>query len=371
MGRRLLVMIVKEFGQLLRDWPVLFIVFWAFSGGILVAGRAVNMEPVDYPVAVLDFSHSAESRELIARLRPPSFKIVRMVHSDRDLVRVMDEGEASVAVVIPADFARAVAQGHGQFQVILDGSQSLMASVAAAYIARIAGDLDVALMERQAAKGGGGPLVEPRIRVAYNPNLDSAWFSSLLELFNMITMVAMLLSAAALMREKERGTLEQLLVSPLRPAEIFVAKLVPTVVMILLVSPIAIFGVIHGVFHTPLRGSLLLFYGVSILYILSVASLGLAIAVVTRNLPQATMTLFLILLPMLFLSGAFTPPEAMAPWMRYLTLISPMRYYIDFGYGVLFKGNGLAIVWPDLLGILSIGSVFFAFSVWRFRRLFS
>lgn len=185
----------------------------------------------------------------------------------------------------------------------------------------------------------------------------------------MITMISMLLTAAAMVREKEQGTLEQLLVSPLRPAELFAAKIIPTVVVILLLSPLSLFGIVGGVFGTPLRGSVLFFYAVSVLYIASVASLGLYIAMLARNLAQAMMMLFLILFPMLFLSGATTPPESIAPWMRYATLISPMRYYIDFGYQVLFKGNGLAYVWHDILGMLVLGGLMFGFSVARFRRL--
>lgn len=141
------------------------------------------------------------------------------------------------------------------------------------------------------------------------------------------------------------------------------------VTSVLLLSPLALLGIVGGVFGTPLRGSVLLFYAVSALYIASVASLGSYIAMLARNLPQAMMMLFLIMFPMLFLSGATTPPESMAPWMRYATLISPMRYYIDFGYQVLFKGNGLAYVWHDILGMLVLGGLMFGFSVARFRRM--
>jgi len=156
----------------------------------------------------------------------------------------------------------------------------------------------------------------------------------------------------------------------LRPAELFVAKIVPTVVMVLLFSLLALFGVIKGVFDTPIRGSILLFYSVSVVYVFAAASLGLAIAVLARNIAQATMMLLLILFPMMFLSGAFTPPESMAPWMQYASLISPLRYYIDFGYQVLFKGNGLAEVWPDIVGIFVVGAVMFSFAVWRFRQVY-
>jgi ABC-2 type transport system permease protein len=139
--------------------------------------------------------------------------------------------------------------------------------------------------------------------------------------------------------------------------------------VVLLLSPLSLYAIVHGVHGTPLRGSVLLFYAVTCLYVFSIASLGLTLAVIARNLPQAMMLMFLTLWPMMFLSGAMSPPESMMPWMQYLSLLSPMRYYIDLGFQVLFKGNGLAYVWHDILGILVLGSGLFAFAVWRFRRL--
>ena len=130
-----------------------------------------------------------------------------------------------------------------------------------------------------------------------------------------------------------------------------------------------IFARLRSLHGTPLRGSILLFYAVTILYVFSIASLGLTLAVIARNLPQAMMLMFLTLWPMMFLSGAMSPPESMMPWMQYLSLLSPMRYYIDLGFQVLFKGNGFAYVWHDVIGILVLGSGLFAFAVWRFRRL--
>ncbi len=373
MWGRLGAMVLKEFRQLAGDWPILFILAWGFSGAVFIAGRAISMDINNYPVAVLDLSRSPDSRALIDRLRPPYFKLVSMLQSDAELSNALDRGRASLGLVIPPTFARDVQAGQGRFQVISDGTQSQMATLAGGYITQLAGDYSIELLERRLGPSerllARLPQVDARPRVEFNPNITSAWFSSLLEMFNMITMISMLLTAAAMVREKEHGTLEQLLVSPLRPAELFAAKIIPTVVVILLLSPLALLGIVHGVFGTPLRGSLLLFYGVSVLYIASVSSLGIYIAMLARNLPQAMMMLFLIMFPMLFLSGATTPPESMSPWMRYATLISPMRYYIDFGYQVLFKGNGLAYVWHDILGMLVLGGLMFGFSVVRFRRM--
>jgi ABC-2 type transport system permease protein len=196
----------------------------------------------------------------------------------------------------------------------------------------------------------------------------SSWFASLLELLNMFTMVSLLLTAANLVREKEHGTAEQLLVSPARPMEILLAKIIPTVILVLGLSMLSFLLVIKPVFHVPFRGSIVLFYCVAALYVFAMTSMGIAIAVVARNLAQAMMLMILILQPMVFLSGAWNPPEAMSPWMQWISLISPLRYFTDFGYGVILKGSGLRVVAWDIAGIVVLGTVLFSFSLAWFKR---
>ena len=373
MRRRLASMVTKEFAQLFRDVPILLVLLWAFGGAIYLQGHSTSTEIHNYPVVILDLSRSAASRELLARLHAPYFKIVGYVGSDRELVAALDLARASLAVVIPAEFERDVVAGHGGFQVVSDGTLATSATIAVAHLSTITAEYNQFLAERAAVSAGtipAIPSVDARIRVAYNPNQTSAWFSSILELLNMTTMVSMLLTASAVVREKERGTLDQLLVTPLRPAELLAAKVVPTLVLVLVLSFLSLVGIIGGAFGTPLRGSLVLFYLVTALYVFAVSNLGIAMAVIVRNIAQVMMLLILILFPMLFLSGARFPPETMEPWLRYLSLISPMRYYIDFGYQVLFKGNGFAYVWHDVVGMVVIGAVTFGFSIVRFRRLF-
>jgi ABC-2 type transport system permease protein len=279
-----------------------------------------------------------------------------------------------MALIIPPGFQRAAGEGQARFQIIADGTISRTSLVAISYVARIAERLNLGLIERR-----WGPYerltltlprVESRVRVAYNPNVENAWFGSLIELLNLTTMVSTLLTAAALVRERTHGTLEQLLVTPLRPFELFAAKIIPTVIVVLPAASVGLFGIVQGVFDTPIRGSLPLFYSVMAIYVAAASSLGLLIATYARTVAQAAMMLFLILFPMLFLSGAITPPESMAPWMRWLSLLSPLRYFIDFGYQVLFKGNGVEYVWHDIVGILVLGSLMFGAAVWRFRRLY-
>ena len=233
------------------------------------------------------------------------------------------------------------------------------------------GRSSVSVMEERgglALRGGNVPVVDGRVRVAFNPNISSAWFSSVLELMNMLAMVSLLLTSAGLVREKENGTLDQLLVSPAHAVEIFLAKIIPTLVIVLGLSGLSLLLILEPAFHVPIRGSLLLFYSVAALYVFAMSSLGIAIAVVAKNLAQAMMIMMLALQPMIFLSGAWNPSEAMNPWLRKLSVISPMRFFIDFGYGVILKGNGLSIVAWDIIGIVVLGATVFSFSLLWFRR---
>jgi ABC-2 type transport system permease protein len=369
MRRRLGALIRKEFSQLFRDVPMLLILGWAFTGAVYTGGHGISTELNRYPIVVLDLSQSSASRDLLSRFRAPYFKLVGHVWSDREVVERLDRGEASLAVVIPPDFERRVHESAARFQVISDGSQSMTATLAAAHIASIAQGYSVEHLRSRSLGDVRIAQIEARPRVEYNANLEQKWFSSLLEVFNQATMIAMLLAAAAMVREREHGTVEHLLVSPLRPIELFAAKLVPVVTLVPLAVVGSVLGIVQGSFETPIRGSLALFYVVTVVYVFAMASLGLGIAVVARTLGQAMMMLLLILYPMNLLSGAFSPPESQGAFMRTVGVLSPVRHYVDFGYQVLFKGNGIVYVWRDVGAILTLGVVLFSLSVRRFSRL--
>ncbi len=376
MLRRILGLIRKEFLQILRDRALIFILIWAFTAAIYTSGHGRAMEVTNVPTAVYDLSRGPASREFLSHLQLPYFKIVAYLESERDILKWLDSGRASIVVIIPPDFQRRIdGTGQAQVQVIVDGAFATSATVAVAYIAAISSAYSVSVLERRATAAGLSisriPQIDERVRVKFNPNMSSTWFSGLLELLNMLTMVSLLLTAADLVREKEHNTLEQLLVTPARPLEIFVAKIIPTIIVVLGLSSLSFLLVLKPAFHVPIRGSLLLFYSVAALHVFAMTSMGIAIAVVARNLAQAMMIMILILQPMIFLSGAWNPPEAMIPWMRALSYISPMRYFIDFGYGVILKGSTLAVVAWDIAGILVFGIALMSFSLWWFRRSLS
>lgn len=375
MGKRLLALLKKEYAQMIRDKALLFILVWSFTVSPLIAANGLSMEVHHHPFVTYDQSQSASSRELLSRLQEPYFRLLATVHSDREIVDYMDSGAASMAIIIPPDFERRITSGKvASFQVISDGSISLSATVAAMYVSQICGDYTLELLER---RGFGTlikqniPKVDSELRSEYNPNRTSAWFMGLVDFISQITIISLLLTAAAMVREKEFGTIEQLMVTPARSIEIFLSKIIPNVLIILPLSFVGLYGVMKGVFGLPIIGNLFMFYLVMTLYIFVMSSLGIQVALLAKNLPQVIMIIILLLIPMIFLSGTFTPPEAMPIWMQRVGLLIPMRYFLEFTFDVLLKGNSFAYVWPSMLGLFVIGSGLFASSCWMFYKQFS
>jgi ABC-2 type transport system permease protein len=363
-------LIRKEFVQIFRDTPLVIILVWAFTAAIYTAGHGRATETTNVATAVYDLSRGPASREFLSHLQAPYFKTVAYLEHEADITRWLDDGKAAIVVVIPPDFQRDIDSAKpARIQVLTDGALAMQATVSIAYIAAISAKYSISVLgSRAGAARMRAPLLDERLRVRFNPNMSSAWFAGLLELLNMCTMVSLLLTAASVVREKERGTIERLLVSPARPVEIFLAKIAPTIALVVLLSGVSFAVVLVPGFGLPVRGNLLLFYGVTALYVFAMTSMGIAIAVVARNMAQAVMLMILILQPMIFLSGAWNPPEAMSPWLRGISLISPLRYFIDFAFGVILKGNGLSVVIGDVAGIVLLGAVLFGFSLFWFKR---
>lgn len=361
----------KELAQIGRDVPLVIILVWAFTAAIYAAGRGRATETADVATAVYDLSRGPASREFLSHLQRPYFKTVASLQRESEITAWLDTGRASIVVIVPPDFQRDIDRGRqAHIQVLTDGALAMPATVSVAYIAAISARYSVDLMERRARDSAGAvrPSIDERLRVRFNANMLSAWFATLLELLNMCTMVSLLMTASGLVREKERGTLEPLLVSPARPIEILLAKVLSTIGLVIVLSACSFALVLSPVFHLPIRGSLALFFSVTALYAFAMTSMGIAIALVARTIAQAIMVMILILQPMIFLSGAWNPPEAMSPWMRWVSLLSPLRYYIDFAFGVILKGNGVRFVAGDIAAIAALGAILFGFSLLWFER---
>jgi ABC-2 type transport system permease protein len=371
---RLAAMTVKELLQLSRDGFLMFAIAFLFTADIYMTGN-VRLELNHATVVVHDADHSAASRELTYRFRPPYFKLGGEIQDGREGLALLDQGQALVVLDIPPHFERDLMSGRPtDVQVLVDTSNTVLGTLAANYSAQIIGrygfEAALARMGASEASLGNVPMIQDQHRVWYNPNQNDAWFIPIAELLTVITIMAIMLPAAAAVREKERGTIEQLLVSPLTPALILLPKVIAMTLVILAGTAISLFLVLIPVFDVPIKGSLPLFFAVTTLYTVATSGLGLYIATLSRNLAQAAMLAIFMLMPMIFLSGAWTPPEAMPAGLREAMHLSPLYYFIEMGYGILLKGAGLDVLWDSLLGLTLLGAAIFGFGVRRFRRQF-
>lgn len=372
---RLAVMTRKEMFQLFRDVPIVAFLIYSFTLAIYITGNGIRSQLHDASLLVHDADHSVSSRELIHRFQAPFFRLNGEVADSREGLRQLDQGTVVALLEIPPRFHEQLVTGEPTaVQLLVDTTNSANGLSAASYAARI-----VARFGQESAFDKVGnvgdssqdlPLIISDHRVWYNPDQNEAWFECISHLLRQITIFALLLPAAALVREKERGTVEQLLVSPLSPFQIMASKVLAMTVVILGATAVGLFGIMQPVFGVPIKGSIWLFFTLTALFVVTTACMGLAAATLARNQGQVGMMTLLVAAPMLMLSGITAPMEAMPVWVRYLMALSPLRYFIDIVNGILLKGAGLNILWDSVLAMAVLGAALFGFGLWRFRRQF-
>ncbi|MBC3909861.1 ABC transporter permease [Undibacterium umbellatum] len=376
---RLQAMTWKELLQLMRDPILLVFVLYAFSADIYNAASGVSFQLNNAALVLFDLDRSAASRELAGRFMPPEFRWAGAITHASQGQKMLDDGKAMAVLDIPPDFSERLARGDtASVQMQIDASNSVQGFLAAVDATQIVARYGLEQTAQRLGVGVGGtggnldaPLINNQTRVWFNPNQNDAWFMGISELLNVITLFSMLLPAAAMVREKERGTIEQLLVSPLSPWQIMIPKIVAMVAVILGGTALGLFGILVPVFAVPVAGSLLLFFVLTTLYVSTLAGIGILIATMTRNMAQAGMMVILIIAPMMFLSGAWTPPEAMPALMRLGMYVSPLYYYINASYGILMKGAGISVLWPMFAGIFLIGVLVSMTTIVRFKKQFA
>lgn len=365
--RRLYVLTQKELFQLGRDLPLLLFLVYSFSLSVYVSGAGITMQLKNAALVVYDADHSFLSRDLIHRFQEPYFRFGGEIGDPQEGLRRLDDGEAMVVLDIPPRFQESIRGGsQTAVQLQVDTTNAAQGLSAASYAARIIG----AFALEAGASGLTGPAVTSAHRVWFNPNQEDTWFQSISHILRMVTIFAMLLPAAALVREKERGTVEQLLVSPVTPFQIMFSKVLAMTAVLLVSTAVAVYGVLRPVFGVPMKGSAALFFALTALYSVTTAGLGLFAATVARNQAQVGMMSLLVVAPMLLLSGITTPFEAMPGWVQSVMALSPLRYYIQATYGILLKGVGAAVLWDSILAMAVLGGAVFGFGMWRFRRQF-
>ncbi len=373
--RRLAVMTRKEMLQLSRDVPIGLLLVYSFTLAVFLTGNGIRSQLHNASLLVLDSDHSFSSRELIHKFQAPFFRLEGEIADPQEGLRWLDRGKAMAVLEIPPRFHEQLATGEPTaVQLLVDTTNAPQGLSAASYAARIVGRFgqETALARMMGADQSSEnlPVIVSDHRVWYNPDQNDTWFESISHLLRQITIFAILLPAAAMVREKERGTVEQLLVAPLSPFQIMLPKVLAMTVVILCATAVALFGVMRPVFGVPIKGSVGLFFVLTALFVFTTAGMGLAAATLARNQAQVGMMTLLVVAPMMLLSGLVAPMEALPAWTRNLMMLSPLRYFIEIAHGILLKGAGLSVLWDSVLAMALLGGVLFGFGMWQFRRQF-
>ncbi|HUP20103.1 MAG TPA: ABC transporter permease, partial [Gemmatimonadota bacterium] len=361
--RRVLEMVRKERRQLLRDPRTRLVVFVAPVIQLLLFGYAVNTDIRDTATWVVDLDRTAESRRLVAAFETTGrFAVVGRSDRPGDLAAALDQGRAIVGLEIPSGFARNLAAGGASVQVLVDGTRSNTATVALGYAARVIESYGRARMEL----AGVPPGVDLRARAWFNPGLESRMYNVPAVIGVVLLLMCLLLTALAVAREREIGTLEQLMVTPLTPTELMLGKTLPVAAIglidLVLVTAVAVFW-----FEVPFRGNPLDLLGAALLYILAGLAAGLLISTVSRTQQEAFMTMFLFILPAVILAGFLFPVETMPAFFRWLSLADPVRHFLVIVRAVFLKGHGVVELWPEYLTLAGMATGALAFAVERFR----
>ena len=361
-------LIWKELRSIRADPMMLILVVYTFSLAVYTVATGASTEAKDLTVGVVDEDRSDLSRNLLTALNPPLFKRSVVIAAD-EMDSDMNNGRLIFVLEIPPKFQSDLLTGRQtSLQLNVDATAMAQAGNGALYIQTIiAQEIANFRAGREAALSAPVNVV---VHAKFNPNLYAYWFSSVMQVVNNITMLAVILTGAALIREREQGTVEHLLVMPVVPAEIMLSKIIANGLVILIAAILSLNLVVQWWLKVPIAGSLILFVAGATLYALTVASLGILLGTIASTMGQFALLAAPILLIMQLLSGGATPMESMPVWLQYvMQIISPTPHFVAFSQAVLYRGADLAIVWPLLVAMAVIGSVYFAFALLRFRRV--
>jgi drug efflux transport system permease protein len=380
-NQRVRALMRKEFNQIKRDRRLAFSLILPPTLQLLLFGFALNAQVTNLRLGVVDDSKTPESRELIATMsESKSFRMAGYYFSTRDLGDAINRNDLDAGLVIPYDFARDLWRGRGTMaQVLLNATNANTAAIGQGYIEGIIQAYNRTLLadgiradfRRVAATKvarRGQAALQPAF--LYNPGLVDSWFIVTGVFGLLLILNSSLVASGAMVKEREAGTIEQLLMSPAGTTEIIVAKIAPLFALLCLMALLALV-IIKFVFRVPFHGSLTLVLAAAALCVLSGISIGTVIATFSKSAQQALLTSFFINPPLATLSGAFNPVEAMPRWLQPLTVINPIHHFATIARASMLKGSSLADLWPNFLGLLIITLVLFSLSVWRFRKQLS
>jgi ABC-2 type transport system permease protein len=358
---------VKELRSFLRDYVLLALVVYAFSLAVIMQARSFSQELHNASVAIVDEDHSELSRRIAHAFLPPLFQTPQPI-AERDIVPLMNAGRYTFVIDIPPNFQRDVLAGRRPaLQIDVDATAMVQAGLGSGYAQQIVTTEISDFVSR--AEGSPLPLVNLAVRIAFNPNITTAWFTSVMGIINSITMLAIILAGAAIIREREHGTMDHLLVMPVTPFEIAMSKVWANGLVIAVAGGLSLSIVVRTILGIPIGGSILLFMVGVVIYLFFATAIGVFLGTVARSMPQLGLLYMLVYLPMNMLSGANTPLESMPPWLATIMQASPSTHFVSFAQSILYRGAGIDVVWPEFLVVALIGGLFFGLAILRFRSV--
>lgn len=356
----------KELASLRHDLVMVVLIIYGFTAMVYIPAVGSMIEVRNATVAVIDEDQGILSNRLVDALPKPWFKTpVRLTQAQID--PAMDAGLFTFVIDIPPRFQADVLAGRRPYlQINVDATHMSQAGVGVGYLQEIFRQEIERWLKSHNLTRPEDP-VEAIARVRYNPNLNSEWFLGVMMMINVITLLAVVLSGAALIREREHGTLEHLLVMPLTPAQIMLAKVLSNAVIVVVAATLSLIFVIGGLLETPLHGSLPLFTLATLLYVFSVTAIGIFLATIARSMPQLGLLSIPLVFPMVVLSGNTTPFDSMPPAIQTIMQGSPSTHFVNIAQAIIYRGAGLDVVWPDMLIVAGIGLLFFLGALGRLR----
>jgi ABC-2 type transport system permease protein len=357
---------IKELRSVRRDPMMSFLIVFAFTVSIYIAATAMPETLHSAPIAIVDEDRSALSQQITGAFYPPHFMPpanVALSAMDRGL----ETGRYTFGLDIPPGFQRDVLAGRSPaIQLNVDATRMSQGFTGSGYIQSIVTGEVNAFIQRYRANAT--PPVDLVLRARFNPELNKTWFGGVMEVINNVTMLSIILTGAALIREREHGTVEHLLAMPVTPFEIMASKVWSMGLVVLVAAALSLAFVVQGALAVPIEGSVALFLGGAALHLFATTSLGIFLATLARSMPQFGLLMFLVLLPLEMLSGGMTPRESMPDFVRTLMLAAPTTHFVILGQAILFRGAGFAVVWPQFIALAIIGAAFIALSLARFRK---
>jgi ABC-2 type transport system permease protein len=358
---------VKEFSSLSRDVVMVVLIVYVFTFAVYAEATAMRTDVNDAKVAVVDGDRSALSSRIRDALQPPYFRAADLIDRS-EIDGLMDKGRYTFVLDIPAGFeADLLASRQASIQVNVDATAVTQAAVGTAYIQQIV-DQEAASFLRKSPSSSALPIT-PVVRALFNQNLEAISFTASMGVINNVTILAIILVGAAVMREREHGTIEHLLVLPIRPSEIVAAKVWANGLVILIAAAFSLHVVVEVALGASIVGSIELFLVGTTVYLFAVTSLGILLATVASSMPQFALLSIPVFVLMFLLSGSFTPFDSMPDFLQFLMSVSPSTHFVRFAQSVLYRGAGVDVVWRDLLTMVGLGALFLTAALHRFKAM--